>query len=47
MAAKRKRFLARNLDDLATAKYEYNPNIDWVSSGKDKLPRDGPCGLDT
>ena len=30
--------IARNLDDLAAGKYEYNPNIDWVSLSKDKLP---------
>jgi hypothetical protein len=26
------------LDDLVAKKYEYNPNIDWFFSGKDKLP---------
>lgn len=30
--------VARNLDDLAAGKYEYNPNIDWFFSDKDKLP---------
>jgi hypothetical protein len=30
--------VARNLDDLAAAKYEYDPNIDRVFSDKDKLP---------
>lgn len=30
--------VARNLYDLAAGKYEYNPNIDWFFSGKDKLP---------
>ncbi len=30
--------VARNLDDLAAGKYEYNPNIDWFFTGKDKLP---------
>src|SRR5438128_5527593 len=35
--------VARNLDDLAAGKYEYNPNIDWFFSGKDKLP-DKPSG---
>jgi hypothetical protein len=30
--------VARSLDDLAAGKYEYNPNIDWFFSGKDKLP---------
>ena len=30
--------VARNLEDLAAAKYEYNPNIDWFNTDKDKLP---------
>jgi len=30
--------VARNLDDLHAGKYEYNPNIDWFFSDKDKLP---------
>jgi hypothetical protein len=30
--------VARNLDELAAGKYEYNPNIDWFFSDKDKLP---------
>lgn len=30
--------VARNLDDLAAGKYEYNPNIDWFFTEKDKLP---------
>jgi hypothetical protein len=30
--------VARNLDDLAAGKYEYNPNEDWFFSDKDKLP---------
>jgi hypothetical protein len=30
--------VARNIEDLAARKYEYNPNIDWVFSDKDKLP---------
>jgi hypothetical protein len=30
--------VARNLADLAAGKYEYNPNIDWFFSSKDKLP---------
>ena len=30
--------VARNLEDLAAAKYEYNPNIDWFFTDKDKLP---------
>src|SRR5215813_6509616 len=30
--------VARTLDDLSAGKYEYNPNIDWFFSDKDKLP---------
>jgi hypothetical protein len=30
--------VAKNLDDLITGKYEYNPNIDWFFSDKAKLP---------
>ena len=30
--------VALNLDDLVAKKYEYNPNVDWFFSGKDKLP---------
>jgi hypothetical protein len=30
--------VARNLEELAAGKYEYNPNIDWFFSDKDKLP---------
>ena len=30
--------VARNLDALAAGKYEYNPNIDWFFTEKDKLP---------
>jgi hypothetical protein len=30
--------VARNLDELAAGKYEYNPNMDWFFSDKDKLP---------
>lgn len=30
--------VARTLEDLHAGKYEYNPNIDWFFSDKDKLP---------
>lgn len=30
--------VARNLDDLAAGKYEYNPNIDWFFTEKNTLP---------
>ena len=30
--------VARTLEDLSAGKYEYNPNIDWFFSDKDKLP---------
>jgi hypothetical protein len=30
--------VARNLEDLESGTYEYNPNIDWLFSDKDKLP---------
>jgi hypothetical protein len=30
--------VARNRGDLEAGKYEYNPNIDWLFSNKDKLP---------
>jgi hypothetical protein len=30
--------VARNLEELAAGKYEYNPNNDWFFSDKDKLP---------
>jgi hypothetical protein len=30
--------VARNAEDLASGKYEYNPNIDWVFTDKDELP---------
>jgi hypothetical protein len=39
--------VARNLDDLAAGKYEYNPNIDWFLTDKHKLPHkpnlNSPC----
>jgi len=30
--------VARNLKDLAAGNYEYNPNVDWFFTDKDKLP---------
>jgi hypothetical protein len=30
--------VARTFEDLAAGKYEYNPNIDWFFTGKDKMP---------
>jgi hypothetical protein len=30
--------VARSAEDLAAGKYEYHPNIDWLSSDKDKQP---------
>jgi hypothetical protein len=30
--------VARSLEELGAGKYEYNPNIDWFLSNKDKLP---------
>ena len=32
--------VARNEEDLAAGKYEYNPSIDWFFSDKDKLPKE-------
>jgi hypothetical protein len=31
--------VARNLEDLNSGKYEYNPNIDWFFADKDQLPK--------
>jgi hypothetical protein len=30
--------VARNVDDLAAGRYEFNPNIDWVFTNKRDLP---------
>jgi hypothetical protein len=30
--------VARTFEDLAAGKYEYNPDIDWFFTGKDKMP---------
>jgi hypothetical protein len=41
--------VARNLEDLAARRYEYNPNIDWIFSDKDNLPerpKTDPVGSD-
>jgi len=34
--------VARSQEDLESGKFEYNPNIDWVFSDKDKLPSKPP-----